>query len=404
MPLHPQEFGAAKRRHNQRRLTPLIFCSLFSALCSLFVLPPPAFADSPNAWMQKALAGWFRKHRLPRLRPDPLLFRVARDNSMALAELVVSRKGQGTPRHGVSSYLRFLMVRHQVRDAVVQAVAYRFKDSAGFTRALVDFLGQRAVGGGLTHYGLGVAGTPQDRMATLVLVRRRVQVETVMARVGRPLRLCSRMLSGKRPRVVVTTPTGVILQRAPVLPGTHFCVRFPSTRKGIYQVEVMVDGPLGPEVAVLFPLYVGLPQPSMAVQKIYPPANKRRKRVETRLLRLVNASRSKAGLTLLLPYLRLARVARTHSADMRRSGFFGHVSPTRGDLATRLTSAGLDYAQASENLAISTGPVRAHDNLMRSPSHRRNIMDPKMTHVGIGVANDPQQGILHITECFARMK
>ena len=354
--------------------------------------------------MQKGLAGWFRKHRLPRLHPDPVLFRVARDNSKALAELPMSRKGRGTPRHGVSSHLKFLLVRHQLRDAVVQAVAFRFKDRAGFNQGMVAFLGQRAVGGGLTHYGLGVARAAKDRVATLVLVRRQVNVETVMASVGRPLRLCGRVLSGKRPRVVVTAPGGAILQRAPVLPGPRFCVRFPRGRKGIYQVEVMVDGPLGPEVAVLFPLYVGVSPPSMAVQKIYPPATKRRTRVETRLLRLVNASRRKAGLTLLLPYRRLAKVARTHSADMHRSGFFGHLSPTQGDLATRLTSAGLDYAQASENLAISTGPARAHDNLMRSPSHRRNIMDPRMTHVGIGVATDPEQGILYITQCFARMK
>ncbi len=354
--------------------------------------------------MQKSLATWFRKKRLPQLKPDPALFRVARENSKALAELSVSRKGRGTPRHGVSSHLRFLMVRQGVRDAVVQAVAYRYGDRAAFTQGMVAFLGQRAVGGGLTHYGLGVAGAGKDRVATLVLTRRRVQVETIMAAVGRPLRLCGRVISGKRPRVVVTAPKGVILTRSPVLPGTRFCVRFPRARKGVYQVEVMVDGPLGPEVAVLFPLYVGLAPPSMAVQKIYPPATKRRKQVETRLLRLVNASRRKAGRTLLLPYLRLAKVARTHSADMRRSGFFGHLSPTRGDLATRLTDAGLDYAQASENLAISSGPARAHDNLMRSPSHRRNIMDPKMTHVGIGVATDPQQGILYITQCFARMK
>ncbi len=352
--------------------------------------------------MQTSLAGWFRKQRLPRPQADAALFRVARDNSKALAE--VARKGRGTPRHGVSSHLKFLLLKHRTRDAVVQAVAFRFKDRAGFSQGMRDFLRQRAVGGGLTHYGLGVAGATGERVATLILVRRRVQVQTVMAAAGRPLRVCGRVLSGKKPRVVVTAPGGAILQQAPVLPGAQFCVRFPKARKGVYQVEVMVDGPLGPEVAVLFPLHVGVPEPTMAVQKIYPPAARRRQRVETKLMRLVNISRRKARLPLLLPYRRLARAARAHSTDMRRSGFFGHVSPTAGDLSRRLTTANIDYAQASENLAISTGPVRAHDNLMRSPSHRRNIMDPKMTHVGIGVEADQGQGILYITQCFARMR
>ena len=379
-------------------------------LLLLLLAASPAHAGDPPTgpppiWMQKTLAGWFRLQRLPLLKPEPRLFRVASANSQALVELSPTGKGAGTPRHGVSSYLRFLLLRHQVRDAVVQAVAYRFTDRAAFKQGLVAFLGQRAVGGGLTHYGLGVAaGKDGGKVATVVLLRRRVLVESVMAAVGRPIRLCAMVLSGRRPRVVATSPAGVIHHRAPVLPGAQFCVRLPVARKGVYQLEVMVDGRLGPEVAVLFPLYVGVPQPSMAVQKIYPPAARRRKKVERGLLRLINLSRRKAKLPLLIPYRRLARVARIHSHEMRRSGFFGHLSPTQGDLATRLTRAGVEYAQASENLAISSGPARAHDNLMRSPSHRRNVLDPRMTHVGIGVASDPQQGILYITECFARMK
>ena len=354
--------------------------------------------------MQQAVADWFRQRRLPRLLPDPALFRVGRDNSKALAELPGTRHGT-TPKHGVSSHLRFLLGRHQVRDAVVQAAAFRFKGRKGFKQGLSQFLSQRAEGGGLTHYGLGVSAAVAggQQVATVVAVRRRVRVDAVMASPGQPLRLCAKVVSGTRPRVVVTTPGGAVQHQAPALPGDHFCVRMPPTRKGVYQVEVMVDGPLGPEVAVLFPLHVGLPAPTMAVQKIYPPAAQHRKRVERQLLALVNAARRKARLAPLRPLGRLALVARTHSEDMRRSGFFGHRSPRHGSLADRLTAAGLRYTQASENLAISTGAAQAHDNLMSSPSHRRNIMDPRMTHLGIGVATDRHQKILYICQSFARL-
>lgn len=165
----------------------------------------------------------------------------------------------------------------------------------------------------------------------------------------------------------------------------------------------MADGPLGPEVAALFPLYVGVEEPKLPVGKLYPPERQQRSEVEARLLKLINRTRREAGLGPLTPSTELTRVARRQSADMMEGAFFGHRSPRRGGLAQRLAAEHIDYLSASENLALTTGPQRAHDALMGSPAHRRNILDPGATHVGIGASVDSMRGLIHVTECFARL-
>ena len=117
-------------------------------------------------------------------------------------------------------------------------------------------------------------------------------------------------------------------------------------------------------------------------------------------MKLLNKKRRATGVRPLRTSRALVAVARAHSEDMMRRGFFGHRSPAFGDLDRRLASAGLEYSHASENLALSTGPRKAHDSLMSSPSHRKNLLDARLSHVGVGVAVDPAQGLYYITQCF----
>jgi uncharacterized protein YkwD len=83
---------------------------------------------------------------------------------------------------------------------------------------------------------------------------------------------------------------------------------------------------------------------------------------------------------------------------MVRLGYFGHVSPSGRDLTSRLRQAGYTTHRAAENLARSSTPQRAHAQLMESPSHRANILDPALTHVGIGVAE--REGELLVTQIY----
>ena len=110
--------------------------------------------------------------------------------------------------------------------------------------------------------------------------------------------------------------------------------------------------------------------------------------VEQQLLNLVNAERARAG----LPPLRLDPVlsdlARLKSGDMVALNYFGHYSPTYGYPYSMEYRAGIRARyMGAENIAAAATVQMAHALLMASPGHRRNILDPRFTDVGLGVAS-----------------
>lgn len=106
---------------------------------------------------------------------------------------------------------------------------------------------------------------------------------------------------------------------------------------------------------------------------------------EQMMLARVNEERARAGIKALEFDSRLVAVARAHSRDMFERGYFSHFSPGGEDVGDRLESAGIYYTFAGENLALAPNIDRAHTGLINSPGHRRNILDPAFSKVGIGV-------------------
>lgn len=117
------------------------------------------------------------------------------------------------------------------------------------------------------------------------------------------------------------------------------------------------------------------------------------------LLTLINKERSEAGLPTLTLRQDLSRVAEEHAVDMIEAGYFGHMSPTKGTLATRLRAAGIRFSKAAENLAGCTGPELAHKLLMESASHRANVLSERFTHIGVAVVKGGPYGMM-IVEVF----
>lgn len=106
---------------------------------------------------------------------------------------------------------------------------------------------------------------------------------------------------------------------------------------------------------------------------------------EAVMLRLINQERSLAGRPPLVADERLRQVARAHSDEMFRLGYFAHDSPTAGSPFDRMHRAGIQYLAAGENLTYAPTVESAHRGLMGSPEHRRNILAPEFKRVGIGV-------------------
>ncbi len=120
---------------------------------------------------------------------------------------------------------------------------------------------------------------------------------------------------------------------------------------------------------------------------------------ETLMLSLVNQERAKAGVSPLVADEALTRLARLKSQDMVDKNYFSHQSPTYGSPFDMMKSAGIIYGTAGENIAGAPSVARAHDGLMNSPGHRRNILNPAFTHVGIGIVKGGSYGMM-FTQMF----
>ncbi|MCR4324406.1 MAG: CvpA family protein [Candidatus Curtissbacteria bacterium] len=106
---------------------------------------------------------------------------------------------------------------------------------------------------------------------------------------------------------------------------------------------------------------------------------------EQKMLTLVNQERAKEGIDPVVWDEDLAEVGRAHSRDMFERQYFSHFSPEGKDVGDRLQEAGIKYSIAGENLALAPTLSRAHSGLMNSSGHRRNILDPAFSRIGIGV-------------------
>lgn len=121
--------------------------------------------------------------------------------------------------------------------------------------------------------------------------------------------------------------------------------------------------------------------------------------LEARMLDLVNNERRAAGLNPLAMDPELTEVARQHSDDMFKRGYFSHVSPEGGTVADRINEARIRYLTAGENLALAPTLQMAHTGLMNSPGHRANILYPKFGRVGIGIKDGGIRGLM-VTQNF----
>lgn len=126
-------------------------------------------------------------------------------------------------------------------------------------------------------------------------------------------------------------------------------------------------------------------------------------RLERRTLEAVNDVRRRHGLPPLLPDSGLADVARAHSADMARRGYFDHETPEGADFADRVLAHGLTFSRVAENIQMSRGvddPVSAAvESWMASPGHREAILEPAYERTGVGVAL-ADDGTVYFTQLF----
>jgi uncharacterized protein YkwD len=115
---------------------------------------------------------------------------------------------------------------------------------------------------------------------------------------------------------------------------------------------------------------------------------------------LLNRQRVRHGLPRLRRQRSLTHAAASYARLMVRQGFFDHVSPGGSTLTERIKRTnylrGVRGWSIGENLAWGAGssgsPAKIVTAWMRSPGHRRNILDPGFREIGIGVAAGAPRG------------
>ncbi len=109
---------------------------------------------------------------------------------------------------------------------------------------------------------------------------------------------------------------------------------------------------------------------------------------EQKMIDMINQERIAAGVNPLKLDLRLAAVGRAKANDMIINNYFSHTSPTYGSPWAMMQQVGLTVGWAGENIARNQSVESAMAGFMQSPGHRANILDPRFTHVGIGIAGN----------------
>ena len=110
---------------------------------------------------------------------------------------------------------------------------------------------------------------------------------------------------------------------------------------------------------------------------------------QQQVLDLVNAERAKRGISALTLDSSLSSVATKKSQDMVNKNYFDHTSPTYGSPFDMMKQFGISYRSAGENIAKGQKtPQEVVAAWMNSEGHRKNILNPNFTNLGVGIAKD----------------
>jgi len=119
-----------------------------------------------------------------------------------------------------------------------------------------------------------------------------------------------------------------------------------------------------------------------------------------RLLELVNGERQRAGVGRLEWDDRAAQAALRHAHWMVRYRELSHQFPGEPGLRQRLAAEGLRFNDDAENVAYDNSLEDAHANLMKSPGHRANILNPRFDAAGFAVIRQGPR--VYVVENFVR--
>jgi uncharacterized protein YkwD len=117
---------------------------------------------------------------------------------------------------------------------------------------------------------------------------------------------------------------------------------------------------------------------------------------------LTNAHRRAAGVAPLTINAQLNASAQGHSNDMAAMNTMSHTGSDGSDPGGRITAAGYVFRAWGENVAAGYPDATSVDQgWWNSSGHRRNMLDPNFTEIGVGLAYSTT-GVPYWTQDFGR--
>lgn len=278
------------------------------------------------------------------------------------------------------------------------------------------------------RYALASAQGGERIAVCVLLLRRRVEF--------RPVKQADRLrftlpADYTAPALFVTRPDGTVArQDAAVRRGAWVVDYDLGLEPGRSLLELMADGPTGPEILALWPEQVegrgparpggaegSRPDPNAAFPDSGPvsynpygderappriddaaaawvrggrpgpdraPSPDDARAAEDQLWRFIQGTRAARGLTPLRRDVPMTRAARQHARELASGQPFGHETSS-GTALDRLAAEGLTPLRATENVAIAADVAEAHAALLASPSHRANLLDAGVEAGAVGV-------------------
>ena len=145
-------------------------------------------------------------------------------------------------------------------------------------------------------------------------------------------------------------------------------------------------------VAVILLFFPTFDAPSQTLQ---------RNATERELFELLNHERSAQKLPELQWDEALFKAARRHALLMRDMNALEHELPGEPTVEERFAAAGAHFSYIAENVAIGTNAQSIHSGWMNSPGHRKNILNPRVTAVGIAAVGG--NGELFAVQDFSQL-
>ncbi|MGB0592416.1 MAG: CAP domain-containing protein [Myxococcota bacterium] len=265
--------------------------------------------------------------------------------------------------------------------------------------AIEDLLGRVAEswqrGSPPLRVGIGEAwtlGRPARRHLIALVSRGQLELDRVPreVEVGSSLRVTGRVPSHiSEVSILVMGPDLVVMDASVSRQGDRFESNVPmGDLVGQASVELIGVSSQGPKPLAQLSVQIGRDLP-WTFETHWPADESHLKTVaqaEAHAFALFQADRRRFGLPEVRRSSALDDVARGHSEDMAQGRFFAHVSPHTGSVTDRLEAAEVATVFHGENIARNATLSDAEAGLMRSIGHRRNILHPRASQVGIGVA------------------